>query len=317
MRKEIGGYIEFEHFTGSMVHEDALALNCGRNALAYLIQVRKINKIKLPFFMCDSVINTCINRNVEICFYHIDTCFLPVDIELQEDEWLYLADFYGQLQKEVIQNICRKYRRVIVDYAQAYFEMPVEGIDSLYTCRKYFGVADGAFLYTDIKQGQELEQDESFDRMRFLMGRYERTASEFYWEYAENNKQFANEPIKKMSKLTYNLLHGIDYEAVKNIRTSNFAYLDRRIRGINLLKPNRAEGAFAYPLLVENGEELRKQLISQNIFVPTLWPNVVNDLPESMLEHQLAKNILPIPCDQRYNEEDMEYICNLIFESIA
>lgn len=27
--------------------------------------------------------------------------------------------------------------------------MPVENVDTLYICRKFFGVADGAFLYTD------------------------------------------------------------------------------------------------------------------------------------------------------------------------
>lgn len=30
IRKEIDGYIELEKFSGKMLHEDALALNCGR-----------------------------------------------------------------------------------------------------------------------------------------------------------------------------------------------------------------------------------------------------------------------------------------------
>lgn len=63
--------------------------------------------------------------------------------------------------------------------------MPVEGVDTIYTCRKYFGVSDGAFLYTDTKPQRNLPQDESYDRMHFLMGRYERSASEFYNEYVD------------------------------------------------------------------------------------------------------------------------------------
>lgn len=316
MMKEIGGYIELENFSGEMLHDGALELNCGRNALAYLILARKIKKIQLPYFMCNSVIDICKKLDVVIGFYHINENFHPVNIKLQKDEWLYLADFYGQLMKDEIKKICETYQRVIVDYAHAYFEKPIEGIDSIYTCRKYFGVADGAFLYTDVRLDYELKQDESFDRMLFLMGRYERTASEFYNGYVENNKRFANTPIMKMSKLTNNFLHGIDYEAVKNVRTSNFEYLDKKLKEINLLNLKYAKGAFAYPLLLRNGSELRKKLITQQIFIPTLWPNLINDLSPTMLEHYLAKNILPIPCDQRYKEEDMEYISQILFKNI-
>lgn len=74
--------------------------------------------------------------------------------------------------------------------------MPVDGLDTLYTCRKYFGVADGAFLYSDMRLSKEIPQDESFERMHFLLGRYERSANEFYGEYVANNKLFATEPAK-------------------------------------------------------------------------------------------------------------------------
>ena len=57
--KEIGGYIELERFSLPMLHEGALALNSGRNALAYLIRARGIKKLLLPRFLCDSVPKVC------------------------------------------------------------------------------------------------------------------------------------------------------------------------------------------------------------------------------------------------------------------
>ena len=33
--KEIGWYIELDTYTGAMLHEKAIALNCGRGALEY------------------------------------------------------------------------------------------------------------------------------------------------------------------------------------------------------------------------------------------------------------------------------------------
>ena len=42
--REIGGYIELDSYCLPMLHEGAVALNCGRNALAYLLRARQIKK---------------------------------------------------------------------------------------------------------------------------------------------------------------------------------------------------------------------------------------------------------------------------------
>ena len=57
--KEIGGYFELDRYRLPMLHEEALALNCGRNCLSYLIEARNIKKILLPYFMCNVVSDTC------------------------------------------------------------------------------------------------------------------------------------------------------------------------------------------------------------------------------------------------------------------
>lgn len=218
------------------------------------------------------------------------------------------SNFYGQLSNEYILSLGNN---VIVDNAQAYFQDPLPGIDTLYTCRKFFGVPDGAILYTD-KFIKIKQKDESYKRMNFLLGRFERTAGEFYQEYVDNNRLFKVEPIKNMSKLTENLLHGINYEAVRKKRTDNFAYLDEKLLKLNKLNLDVPDGAFMYPLYMENGSEIRKKLQRKKIFIPTLWPAVFNRCLEDELEFDMANNILPIPVDQRYGIEDMQYIIDAI-----
>lgn len=307
--KEYGGYIELDTYGLPMLHEGAVALNCGRNALAYVIRGRKIRKICLPVYLCESVPNLCRREGVEVRHYAVGGDFLPEEVTLEADEWLYLVNYYGQLSNEDIQQYARLYERVIVDQSQAYFQMPVAGVDTLYTCRKFLGVADGAFLYTDVRLEEEFPLDESFERMHFLLGRYERTASEFYGEYAANNRLFANEPIKRMSRLTDNLLHAIDYDRVRQRRTENFACLAETFGKYNQLRLRNVEGAFAYPLLVENSGEIRKKLQQEKIYIPTLWPNVPqNGSPEGTYAH----GILPLPCDQRYTAEDMKTIADAV-----
>lgn len=307
--KEYGGYIELEKNHGSMLHEDAEALNCGRNALEYLCEAKKIKKLHLPYFLCSSVPNLCKKVGIEYSYYHIDENFKPLfQQELGDGEWLYIVNYYGQLNNDYLRDLKQKFDWVIVDNAQSYFQLPVDGVDTLYTCRKYFGVADGAFLYTDALLDREIPRDESFERMHFLLGRYERSANEFYTEYAANNKLFATEPIKKMSRLTENLLRGIDYEKVAQRRQDNFDYLNAALEDVNELNLESAYGAFMYPLLIKDGAAIRKALQKEKIYIPTLWPNVLEECDPDSLEYRFAADILPIPVDQRYEIEDMQCI---------
>lgn len=295
-----------------MLHEKAIKLNCGRNALRYLLKTRGIKKIWMPKFMCDSCNDVLRKENAEVTYYSVGLDFKPKDINLSEEDWLYVVNFYGQTPNDYLSSLKVKHTNLIVDNAQAYFQKPLAKTDTIYTCRKFFGVADGAILYTDIALDEEIPLDESFDRMHFLLGRYERTASEFYSEYAANNSFFANEPIKRMSKLTENLLHGIDYEAVRRRRAENFDYLHSRLYSINQLQLIVPDGAFMYPLYIENGAELRKKLQAEKIYIPTLWPSVFHMCGEDELEYDMAMNILPLPVDQRYSLQDMDYICKKI-----
>lgn len=310
--KEIGGYIELDTCRHTMLHEDAILLNCGRNALAYLLEAKGIKKLYLPYFLCDSVANVCKKYGVEVVFYHIGENWLPKDLVIDGDAWLYIVNFYGQITREDLARLVAAYRNIIIDNAQAYFDAPLANVDTLYTCRKFFGVSDGAVLYTNSKLERSLEIDESFNRIHYVLGRYERTASEFYEEAAQNNDIFDNEPIKEMSRLTKNLLRSIDYEYVKQVRTNNFAYLHEKLREVNKLNVRLIEGAFMYPLLIDDGMKIRKQLQQMKIYIPTLWPNVLEECEPDTLEYKFAAEILPIPVDQRYGIEDMEYLVEVI-----
>ena len=48
------------------------------------------------------------------------------------------------------------------------------------------------------------------------------------------------------------------------------------------------------------------------IYIPTLWPNVLDECEPDTLEYKFAADILPIPVDQRYGVEDMEYLAEVI-----
>lgn len=306
--REMGGYIELDTYRGTMMYDNAIKLNCGRNALWYILKARNIKKILMPYFMCSSCDRIFDEQDVMVRKYSVDLNFLPWDIERENDEWLYIVNYYGQLSEDQILTFGDK---IIVDNSQAYFSKPIEGVDTFYSCRKFFGVADGAMLFTDKTMSVE-EQDESFSRAGFLLGRYERPAGEFYSEYVRNNESFACEPIKRMSALTENLLRGIDYKYVMNRRRDNFMILHSKLKDINMLSLKVPEGAFMYPLMIDNASKLRTALINEKIYIPTLWQNVIDECVEGTTDHMLAANIIPLPVDQRYDDEDMEYVAEMV-----
>ncbi len=311
--KEYGGYIEFEINHGFEYYEELVKLNCGRNCLAYLIELKDIKEIYMPYFLCDSVRETCKKYGVICRYYHIDEYFRPIiNFDLDDKTFFYVVNYYGQLADDYILQLKKDYANIIIDNVQAFFSKPIYGCDTLYSCRKYFGVTDGGYLFTNNHALKEYPKDISYERIRFLLGRFEKTASEFYQEYQDNNNLFDDEPIKLMSKLTSNLLKGIDYASVKDRRENNFRYLHSRMNQHNKLALEMPEGPFAYPLLVDKGNQLRSLLQKEKVYIPMLWPDVMETCDCSTLEYKYADNILPLPVDQRYGEKDMEYICQLI-----
>lgn len=169
---------------------------------------------------------------------------------------------------------------------------------------------------TDACNSIEYPIDISFERMGYLLGRFEGKASDFYKEYKENEEKFRNLPIMRMSVLTHNLLRGINYDKVKQVRRNNFLHLHERLGVYNRLELTVPPGAFMYPLLVKNGSEIREKLQQQKIYIPMLWPNVLENCGKGMLEYDYASNILPLPVDQRYDLDDMEYIVEMVKKAI-
>lgn len=310
--KEIGGFIEFERYSDNMLHKNGVKLNCGRNCLAYVFKVKKISKIYLPYFLCDSIEKICKKYNVKCNFYHIDEKFRPIINDIDVNEWVYVVNYYGQLPREYMNSLYEHHHNIIFDFTQSYYEMPIKNAVTLYSCRKFFGVSDGGIVYIDTSHFESLEYDQSFERMHYLMGRFECGASAFYSEFCNREKEFENEPIKFMSKLTQNILCSLDYDCIRKKREKNFEVLEKYLQKFNRLKLVKRDGPFMYPLWVHNGKNVRKQLIEQKVYIPILWPNVIEKYTRSYLEYDMAENILPIPCDQRYDEDDMLTICYLI-----
>lgn len=302
---EIGGYFGLEQLISNEFYKDLLALNSARNALLYILKARKVKKLYIPYYLCDSVNKLCDREGYDYSYYKIGRNFLPdFDTELRSNEYIYIVNYFGQINTKTILRLKEKYKRVILDNVQAFFQRPIDGIDTIYSCRKYFGVPDGAYLSTTCDLGEELEMDISRYRIQHLLGRFETgSAATYYQDFHKNDESFKILELRKMSKLTHNILGAIDYEKVKKIRGENYLFLHEQLKQTNRLNLSVPDGPYAYPFYCENGIELRRKMAEQKIYIPTLWPNVLHS--DDLTAKDYAENVLPLPCDQRNNSINM------------
>lgn len=311
--KEIGGYFELENLIDNPYHKDLIELNTGRSALIYVVQARNIKKLYLPFYLCSSVRRILDQQGLLYEHYLIDDTLSPLfNKELKTDEYLYIVNYFGQLSNERIEQLKQTYNNIIIDNIHAFFQRPVEGVDTIYSCRKFFGVPDGAYLSTDVRLDEALEVDISKNRMRHILGRFEDNAKAYYEDFKKNDLSFRKEPLKAMSKLTHNILGAIDYEKVYKIRNENYSFLENTLKSSNKLRLKMPECPYGYPLYVSDGIALRKNLAQYQIYIPTLWPDILVDCPQNSVEYDFAANVLLLPCDQRYNLDDMAYMLHYL-----
>jgi len=214
----------------------------------------------------------------------------------------------------IVKEVSEKCKNLTIDNSQAFYSQSLPGVDTFYSARKFFGVPDGAYLNTDTLLNDSFETDISYQRFEHLLGRADKGAEEFYAAFKKNDEVLSNQPIKQMSKLTQKLLSGINYNAIADIRKQNFNILHLHLQPSNLLTPNLELGAvpMIYPLLVSDGEQLKKKLIQNKVFVATYWPNVKDWVNGNCYEAELYANLIAIPIDQRYSDFELLKIVSLI-----
>lgn len=313
----IGGYFSLELPCTEEYHAQAMKLNTGRNCLEYILRCRAYKKVYLPCYLCTAALEPFAKLGVEYQTYsigqHLELIEYPI---LNDGEALMYVNYFGVKDNYVAQLAERYGQRLIVDNTQAFFNRPVPGIDTFYSCRKFFGVPDGAYLYTTAQVDVDMEQDISFERMEFLCKRIDIGAEAGYRDFRAESEGLVGQPVKIMSRLTQRLMQAIDYEASAHRRRENYEQLDQALRDSNLLHFELGADSvpMVYPYMAKR-EGLRKHLIDNKVFVAQYWPDVLKWTNEGDWEHRITLQLLPLPIDQRYGSNDMERILSLLKES--
>lgn len=310
----IGGYFELELNKNGEYHNEAIRLNTGRNAFEYLILANSYSKVYLPFFTCDVLLEPLVKHKIAYEFYYVDEKFEPLfDYDVVKLNEVFIYTNYFGLKDRFINELTLDFKKVIIDNSQSFYLKKIEGVDSFYSPRKFFGIPDGAYLYSTKKLTNSFEKDLSFDRCSHLLKRIDSSAEAGYADFIENDRSLNGQEIKVMSTLTQTLLKSIDYDICAKKRIQNFNFISNALNVSNKLNFDLTKDSvpMVYPYWC-NDKNLRQKLRDNKVYTPVYWTNVKNWCAKDSLEHRFVDEIIYLPIDQRYDIADLEGVLKII-----
>ncbi len=308
----------------------SISLANGRCCLALLIELLSPPHVWLPAYLCPSIIAAVRKTGVPFSFFEVDYDLRVSPGALSRvgrGDLVEMIDYFGFQHDRALMNRVRESGAwVIEDACQA---MLTSGIGSsadfvLITPRKFAGVPDGGILISNRPEidfrGIALEPpptvwwtmalNAAVLRREFDLYGGDRRWFELY-RTLEENMPMDRQAMSDMSKIL--LATGFDYAEIGRRRVENYQILAAELSHLALY-PSLAPGVvpLGFPVRIANRDEVRTMLYAHNIYPPVQWP-FKGILPEEFTEsYRLLGDFMMLPCDQRYDQEDMQRLIRLV-----
>lgn len=325
---------------------DFVWMSSGRSATRMVlktIEERNPNLQKtalLPPFTCHTVIEPFLEYG-----YEVHSLPLSMDLTTTADEIVQCQEetkasvvlvhrYYGFDTlpgfNKAVDVLTSKGVVVIEDCTQClYCDFKVSNADYFVgSIRKWCGAPDGGFAVC--KEGMFTGKPSNADN---VMVEAKRLASEMKYQFLFEGK--GDKPTFKakyreaealldnqtsfysIGKLSATIQANLNVDFLRCRRRINYQVLLDGLKETNAYRivfQHLPEGVIPlyFPLLVENREQLQDVLAGNDIYAPVVWPKpdccpAIGEMAET-----IYNQILCIPIDQRYREDDMKRIVNVI-----
>lgn len=323
--------------------------NSGKTAAHFCIQQFKPERLFLPRYYCPST-KAAIEKaaqevGAKVIYYHVsrdlyvnapgqqsanraeddasksffDNCYVKTpetvdfeedDISLSSSDAVLLVNYFG-VRRPDAESWMKTGAKLIIDNCQAFYSEPVmaDNVLNFYSFKKDFGTPDGAFVVGSHVENYHLLVEDGLSKADYLLGSLIEGTDKWYKRKKEVDEEIASDKLQA-SLLTRKMIGSIDYQGIKDIRVANFKLYEQAFGADNLIKSDSDSVPYLYPLNL--GIDIKKKLIENKIFVPTLWADTLEEAYVGTDEYLLSKNTLFLPIDQRYDENDIKYIIGVI-----
>ncbi len=299
----------------------------GRTALRFIIDdiciTRKLRKVMLPSYCCESMIQPFIHLGIEVIFYEVNNQRIKYPYDNDSDAVL-LIDFFGYkiAENSAIAKKEKEAGKIVIYDATHKLDgnNDVERYADYSFCsyRKWFYCNYAkAIKHNGIFNNKKLmsynhyikKRDEAAQKKRRYISGLTNEKEVFLSEFnaaeqlLEEYIGYAGVPVE------------FDLNEITAKRRGNASYLVdelKRIEQIGLWRENilTDDTPMFVPILVEKSirDDLRKALINESIYCPVHWPK--SEYHKDV--NELYDVELSLVCDQRYSIADMERLVRVM-----
>jgi len=308
----------------------AVLLAYARCGLRVLVERLQSGRIWMPSYLCGVLVDALGALRARVRFYPVN-----FDLKITDRVWLeevrpgdlaVLISYFGfPCDKECATLLKESGAWVLEDACQALLSERV-GRQSdfvLFSPRKFLGVPDGGILVVqaEVDFGDLVIEpppaawwlktlEAAVLRREFDLHGGERRWFELFRE-TDTTCPIGAYAMSELSRLL--LEQAFDYEVIGRRRRENYRVLLDELGEFAVFQ-SLPEGVvpLGFPMRHAERDRLRQALFQKQIY-PCLHWEIRGYVPESFAEsHRLASQIMTLPCDQRYDSEDMRRMAALV-----
>lgn len=323
------------------VRDDWRLYRSGRDAMKALARIAGRKRVLLPALCCESMIVPFALNGYEAVFYR-----LRADLRGDEDDVLSkLTDgalllympYFGvrPFTDGFLQSLRDSGRDLLLAEDRTHdILVPRDGEGfvpdaTLASLRKWASLPEGGMLQTGLEVCGEHTDSVFGDCNRAAMEKKDRYLQS--WE-AELKTEFLAEIARAetlldadaaptaMSQAYRAVLTGLDFEAVYQKRLKNVRRLAERLEPLHakgrlrFLTEQPENSTLYFPIFLEERGAVQKAMAAHGVYCPVIWPEPAAAAGVCGAACFAVDHMLAIPCDQRYDEKDMDFIADSLIE---
>lgn len=312
----------------------------GRAVLYQILMSIKLTtfKVWLPDWLCESMIDAVRRTGLDCDFYELGSDlrmdvgrFVQRNRPVSENDVIVLVNYFGlvDVERTIADLRSMKVESVIVeDDVQALFSFLDNSAkptaDYRFTSlRKTIAAPDGGLVFTS-KQMPLGQQKNTFAPYKLkgalIKGAADETTDdgEYLALFEQGEELIENNYESEMSGEASAILAATDLAEVANKRKENANYLMKKLEELGvepLLKCQGNQVPLFVPVLIDNRDEVRRELRRNGIFCPVHWP-LRKDMEALPMGRRMVEKELSLVIDQRYNQEDMDSIVQVLKDTL-
>lgn len=308
-----------------------------RSALSALLKESDPPRLFLPAYICQSVVDACVEANCAIIYYGLNDSLEP-DVPFLEriaktGDAILAVNYFGRSAGDCFITFANKHPEItfIEDCAQSFDTgQKPWGNWRLFSPRKLVGVADGGFIvhtgsgpapYSILPDRAINPEADIIWKAALLRAEDpDGTSNDLWHSINQQREKSIKVNRQRITDLSHETLTKLNASAIASKRRSNYTTLHKQLSSIALYKNNELKGVpFGYPVRVEaeRRDVLAAVLIAERIFHAIHWSTLPSPAAAFPREHSLSREILTLPCDQRYDDQDMARIAAITKKSMG